>query len=149
MMEKFLTRVFVLSAHISVDPQRDFQFKCIMQHTGVGRHTIRIPHSNLSPLQIAQLIDNLLDDRFELAHLDFEDREGFLVCDCTGRCQLLQLCRTVRTTAAARRTSTQRRGTQDVLVVDRFCTNVDIQVYRSGLLCRSGYIDSADCPSIQ
>jgi hypothetical protein len=38
-------------------------------------------------LQIAQLVDNLLDDRFELAHLDFEDREGFLVCDGTARCQ--------------------------------------------------------------
>ena len=78
-----------------------------MRHTG-GRRTIRIPHPDLSPLQIAQLVDNLLDDRFELAHLDFEDREGFLVCDGTGRCQLLQL-RTIQTYAATRRTITERK----------------------------------------
>jgi len=47
--------------------------------------TIRIPHPGLPPLQISQLIHNLLHHTLQFPHLDFQGRKGFLVRDGAGK----------------------------------------------------------------
>lgn len=43
--------------------------------------TVGVTHAGLSSLQVGKLVDDLLDDALELAHLDLERREGLLVRD--------------------------------------------------------------------
>lgn len=46
--------------------------------------TISVTHPHLTALEVAHLIDNLLNDGLQLAHLDLEEGERLLVGDSAG-----------------------------------------------------------------
>lgn len=85
---KFFTRELVLSANHQRSATSDVCLRlkalrgyCASQNEWRMLRTVRIPHTHLAALEIPQLIDYFLYDRLELAHLHFEQGEGFLVGD--------------------------------------------------------------------
>jgi hypothetical protein len=81
-------------------------------------------------LKVRQLVNNLLDHALELAHLDLEQGQAFLVRDgAVGREAFVSVW-------FARRESDKEHHDVHSLVVHRIRANINVQFNRTSLLTR-------------